>query len=83
MAFGWFEPNNIAIPANKAYIPVVNGSNARLIISFDDEDPTGINTVEASEAETGALKDGKYLIGNKIVLVKNGVKYSANGQKLN
>lgn len=83
MAFGWFEPNSVAIPANKAYIPVVNGTNARLVISFDEEDPTGINAVEAAELEVDGLKDGKYLIDGKIVLVKNGVKYGANGQKLN
>ncbi len=79
-----FAPGTVAIPANKAYLRVENINPARLIISFDDEeDPTGINVIEAAEAETGALKDGKYLIGNKVVLVKNGVKYGANGQKLN
>ena len=70
------------IPAGKAYLNT-GVSTARLIISIDDEDPTAINAIEAAEAETGALKDGKYLIGNKIVIVKNGVKYGVNGQKLN
>ena len=55
---------------------------ARLVIIFDGEDPTAINAIEAAEAEDGALKDGKYLIDGKVILVKNGVKYSANGQIL-
>ena len=29
------------------------------------------------------MKDGKYIIENKIIIVKNGVKYDANGKKLN
>ncbi len=57
-------------------------AQARLVISIDEEDPTAINAIEAANAKAGALKDGKYLIGNKVVLVKNGVKYGANGQIL-
>ena len=71
------------IPAGKAYLNTGVISPARLIISYDEEDPTAINAIEAVESNDGALKDGKYLIGNKVVLVKNGVKYGANGQKLN
>ena len=78
-----FAPGTVAIPANKAYLRVENINPSRLVIRFDDLDPTAINAVEAAEANDGALKDGKYLIGNKVVLVKNGVKYGANGQKLN
>ena len=86
LTFGTFDPTSIAIAKNKAYFKISKGvfskPGARLVISFDDEDPTGINAVEAAEAEAEGLKDGKYLIDNKIVLVKNGVKYSANGQIL-
>ena len=66
---------------NRCYV-VAGVSEARLVISFDEEDPTGINAIEAAEVEIEGLKDGKYLIGNKVVLVKNGVKYGANGQIL-
>lgn len=72
------------VPAGKAYLLAEDVPNeARSLIISDEEDPTAISAIEAAESEAGALKDGKYLIGNKIVLVKNGVKYSANGQKLN
>ena len=70
------------IPAGKAYLDVLSGG-ARLAIVFEDDDPTAINAIEAAESNDGALKDGKYLIDGKIVLVKNGVNYGANGQKLN
>ena len=61
-----------------------NNSGARSVfLNFDEVDPTAINIIEAAEAEEGVLKDGKYLIDGKIVIVKNGVKYGANGQKLN
>jgi len=66
---------------NRCYV-IAASPKARLVISFDGEDPTAINAIEAAEAEDGALKDGKYLIDGKVILVKNGVKYSANGQIL-
>ena len=71
----------VSIKPFRAYFELTGESEARPVLRFDDA--TGINTIEAAEAEDGALKDGKYLIGNKVVLVKNGVKYGANGQKLN
>lgn len=83
MTFGKFDPSVVAVPNYKAYLKVSGGSQARLTVMFDGEDPTAINAIEAAEAEDGALKDGKYIIDNKVVIVKNGVKYSANGQKLN
>ena len=81
--FQSLKDNGATIPAGKAYLNTGVISPARLIISFDEEDPTAINAVEAVDIEANGLKDGKYLIDGKIVLVKNGVKYGANGQKLN
>ena len=72
------------VGANTAYIPVSklpapNNNNARDFFKLED-DFTGINAIEAADAD--ALKDGKFLENGKIVIVKNGVKYSANGQIL-
>ena len=76
--------SKVNIKPFRAYFELIGSSSpARLVISFDGEDPTGINAVEATETEASTLKDGKYLIEGKIVLVKNGVKYDANGKKLN
>lgn len=71
------------VPAGKAYLLAEDVPNeARSLIISDEVDPTGINVIEAAKAENDALKDGKYLIGGKVIIVKNGVKYSANGQIL-
>ena len=75
-----FDPDNVTFPANRAYLDLENNSGARLVIQIDGE--TAINAIEAAETAAEGLKDGKFIIGNKIVLVKNGVKYSANGQIL-
>lgn len=81
--FQSLKTNGATIPAGKAYLNTGVNASSRLTIRLDGEDPTAINTIEAADTEDGSLKDGKYLIDNKIVLVKNGVKYGANGQKLN
>ncbi len=71
----------------RAYITVggPSPSSARSTVSYDTEGGvTDIqNVVVEGLEESDALKDGKYLINGKIVIVKNGVKYGANGQKLN
>ena len=48
-------------------------------IGYSNDSPTGISLIESESAE-GALKDGKYLINGKIVIVKNGKQYNAAGQ---
>ena len=70
--------DEIYIGKNRCYLHVAAAS-ARIAIEGDD--PTAINSIEAAEEGEG-LKDGKYLIDGQIVIVKNGVKYSANGQIL-
>lgn len=83
LTFSTFNPASVAMPSNKAYLKVLDSvfpGEASLIVKFDDI--TGISDIDAAETGEG-LKDGKYLIGGKIVIVKNGVKYGTNGQKLN
>ena len=84
LTFGTFNPATLVVAKNKAYLKIDKDAfsgAARLTLRFDDA--TAINAIEAAEVEDGALKDGKYIIDNKIVIVKNGVKYDANGKKLN
>lgn len=72
----------VSIKPFRAYFELTGANQlARPTLRFDDV--TAINAIEAEETEAGALKDGKYIIDNKVVIVKNGVKYGANGQKLN
>jgi len=71
----------------RAYITVggPSPSSARSTVSYDTEGGvTDIqNVVVEGLEESDALKDGKYFENNKIVIVKNGIKYGSNGQKLN
>jgi len=76
------DSDGVSMKGTRAYIKL-SGSNAARELILDFDDVTAINAIEAENVKAEGLKDGKYLIGNKIVLVKNGVKYGANGQKLN
>lgn len=74
--------DGVSMKGTRAYIKLSEPNSAReLILNFDDV--TAIKAIEVANAKAEGLKDGKYLIGNKVVIVKNGVKYSVNGQKLN
>ena len=67
------------VGAFRAYLEAdADGNNpARLSISVDDE-ATAINELKALDEKQG-LKDGKYLIGGKIIVVKAGKQYNVNG----
>ncbi len=78
-AFYLVDDDEIYIGKNRCYLHIDGATEARITIG--EEDPTAINSIEAGEEAEG-LKDGKYLIDGKVVIVKNGVKYSANGQIL-
>lgn len=75
--------NNFTLGANTAYLPA-GIAEARPVLYLDEDDaPTAISFAEQwGGAERTQLKDGKYFVGNRIVIVKNGVKFSANGQIL-
>lgn len=80
---GFYRVNGTGylIGSNRCYLVSGSSVGAREVFFFED-DATAISALEAAKAESGALKDGKYLIEGKIVIVKNGAKYSANGQIL-
>ena len=85
LTFAKFDPSEVAIAINKAYLPINKNafdSEGRFTILFEDDAPTAINAIEAADTKAEGLKDGKYFVGNRIILVKNGVKFSANGQLL-
>lgn len=71
----------VSLKPFRAYFTVSgNNPGARVAIRFDD-DTTGINVLEEESAnENTGMKDGKYLENGRIIIVKNGVKYSTNGQ---
>lgn len=61
--------------ANKAYLKIPDGGSAREFVGFGDE--TAINAIDAMP-----MTDGKYLKDGKIIIVKNGMKYNVNGQRM-
>ncbi|MBP5196817.1 MAG: hypothetical protein J6035_05360, partial [Bacteroidaceae bacterium] len=49
-------------------------------VMLPGEDPTAIDALTAEQTQGEAGKDGKYLRGGRIVIVRNGVEYSVSGQ---
>lgn len=75
----WQGNENFTIPAYRAYIQIDVNAGARLTISTDD-DPTAISFAEQwGGAERTQLKDGKYLINGKVIVVKAGKQFYING----
>lgn len=64
------------VKAFRAYLETVV-SGARLALQVEDE-ATAINELKTLDEKQG-LKDGKYLIGGKIVVVKDGRQFYVNG----
>lgn len=67
---------------NRCYLVDSGVITAREAFFFEDEGETAISEIEAVEAKAQGLKDGKYLINGRIVVVNNGKAFGANGQIL-
>lgn len=66
------------LAGHKAYLDGTQlGTGARISISWDIDNPTGIDELKNDGIE---LKDGKYYQKNQVVIVRNGVKYNVAGQ---
>ena len=76
IVFGTFAPGTVAIPADKAYLKVSNGSAARLSVVF--EESTGISTVETVKAQNGETYN---LSGQRVAQPQKGL-YIVNGKKV-
>jgi len=65
----------------RAYIQLTEGGLARALRFVVDGQITGVDNVAAAEA-SAEVKDGKYIENGKVVIVKNGKKFNANGQQV-
>jgi hypothetical protein len=70
------KASNIA--ANKAYLPkeAVSQTRGFYTLMWDDVE-TGIEEIQGA-----VQKDGIFVEGQQIVIVKNGLKYNAKGQRV-
>ena len=73
----WQGKKFFYIPAFRAYLDTQALGEARLSLQIDDE-TTAINELKTLDEKQG-LKDGKYLIGGKIIVVKDGKQFNVNG----
>lgn len=67
------------IAANKAYLPAGAVSQTRgfYTLMWGDDVETGIE-----EIQSAVQKDGIFVEGQQIVIVKNGLKYNVKGQRV-
>ena len=82
-AFYIVSDAEIFIGKNRCYLHVEKKSPARIAIDREEGGSTAINEVKSVEAEARTMKDGKYLVKGRIIVVKNGKVYGTNGQILN
>ncbi len=57
----------------------INEASRRFVIGTWTDEATGITTLDTDSVEPA---DGKYIEGGRVVVVKNGVKYNINGQRI-
>jgi len=84
LTFATFDPSTVAIPANKAYLKVLTSSlpkdesPARLTVTFDDDETTGISTVAAQGEQSETIFN---LQGQRVSQAQKGL-YIVNGKKV-
>ena len=71
--------DDVQVGANRCYLQLENSAEAPARIAIGREDETGIKSLEQIENEAQTKKDGKYLVGGRIVVVKNGKVYNVSG----
>ena len=78
----YFADVALTMKGTRAYIKTASSNpGARELVMILDDEVTAISAIEAS-GEAGALKDGKYFINGRFVIVNNGLVFGANGQLL-
>lgn len=53
-----------------------------LVKTGDTPDPTSIGKTESSESDGRLKKPGKFILGHRIIILKDGVKYTLQGQRV-
>jgi hypothetical protein len=79
VVFGKITDVSKNIAANKAYLPkeAVSQTRGFYTLMWGDDVETGIEEIQGA-----VQKDGIFVEGQQIVIVKNGLKYNAKGQRV-
>lgn len=71
----WYAEQAITVPANRAYIEAPAGASSASFRINEVEDTEGIASI-SNEAQ----QNGKQMIDGRLVIVKNGMSFDANGR---
>lgn len=67
------------LKGHKAYLDGIGLAGARLFVSWDGETVTGIDTIVGEKFVPG---NGKYVEDGRVVIVKDGFRYTSSGQRI-
>ena len=84
LTFATFAPGTLAIPASKAYLKVAESKftgGARLFVSFDEDETTGINEELRMKNEESSTAPVYNLNGQRVAQPTRGL-YIVNGKKI-
>lgn len=80
LKFGVFNPDEVAIPGNKAYLRVATSSTAReLTAIFDDDETTGVTSIDNGQV---TIDNAWYNLNGQKVLTPTKGLYIVNGKKV-
>lgn len=54
----------------------------QLVITYGTYVPSGINDIESGKAQIKEMNNRKYIVGGKLIIIKNGKKYAADGTEI-
>lgn len=54
----------------------------QLVITYGTYVPSSINDIESGKAQIKEMNNRKYIVGGKLIIIKNGKKYAADGTEI-
>lgn len=54
----------------------------QLVITYGTYVPSGINDIESGKVQIKEMNNRKYIVGGKLIIIKNGKKYAADGTEI-
>lgn len=54
----------------------------QLVITYGTYVPSSINDIESGKVQIKEMNNRKYIVGGKLIIIKNGKKYAADGTEI-